>query len=109
MSSNSSESESSYHSGSEDVREYSDYEREVELSCEDESTLYTERSRLISPRKKRHVCADDPDAEWTAKYEKNMMEIKEQETRMNSRLDGSVEISEWYAYIKIYLWLYIQQ
>ena len=57
------------------------------------------------------MCADDPvaDAEWTAKYEKNMMEIKEQETRMNSRLDGSVEISEWYAYIKIYLWLYIQQ
>ena len=54
------------------------------------------------------MCADDPvaDAEWTAKYEKNMMEIKEQETRMNSRLDGSVEISEWYAYIKIYLWLY---
>ena len=57
------------------------------------------------------MCADDPvaDAEWTAKYEKNMMEIKEQETRMNSRLDGSVEISEWYAYVKIYLWLYIQQ
>ena len=57
------------------------------------------------------MCADDPvaDAEWTAKYEKNMMEIKEQETRMNSRPDGSVEISEWYAYIKIYLWLYIQQ
>ena len=57
------------------------------------------------------MCADDPvaDAEWTAKYEKNMMEIKEQETRMNSRLDGSVEISKWYAYIKIYLWLYIQQ
>ena len=57
------------------------------------------------------MCADDPvaDAEWTAKYEKNMMEIKEQETRMNSRLDGSVEISEWYTYIKIYLWLYIQQ
>ena len=49
MSSNSSESESSYHSGSEDVREYSDYEREVELSSENESTLYTERSRLISP------------------------------------------------------------
>ena len=46
------------------------------------------------------MCADDPvaDAEWTAKYEKNMMEIKEQETRMNSRLDGSVEISEWYAH-----------
>ena len=110
MSSNSSESESSYHSGSEDVREYSDYEREVELSSEDESTLYTERSRLISPRKSA-ICADDPvaDAEWTAKYEKNMMEIKEQETRMNSRLDGSVEISQWYAYIKIYLWLYIQQ
>ena len=38
MSSNSSESESSYHSDSEDVREYSDYEREVELSSEDEST-----------------------------------------------------------------------
>ena len=57
------------------------------------------------------MCAEDPvaDAEWTAKYEKNMMEIKEQETTMNSRLDGSVEISEWYAYIKIYLWLYIQQ
>ena len=57
------------------------------------------------------MCADDPvaDAEWTAKYENNMMEIKEQETRMNSRLDGSVEISEWYTYIKIYLWLYIQQ
>ena len=106
MSSNSSESESSYHSDSEDVREYSDYEREVELSSKDESTQSEADS---SVQGESAMCADDPvaDAEWTAKYEKNMMEIKEQETRMNSRLDGSVEISEWYAYIKIYLWLYI--
>ena len=38
MSSNSSESETSYYSDSEDVKEYADYEREVELSSEDEST-----------------------------------------------------------------------
>ena len=106
MSSNSSESKSSYHSDSEDVREYSDYEKEVELSSEDESTQSKTDS---SVQGESAMCADGPvaDAEWTAKYEKNMMEIKEQETRMNSRLDGSVEISEWYAYIKIYLWLYI--
>ena len=106
MSSNSSESELSYHSDSEDVREYSDYKREVELSSEDESTQSEADS---SVQGESAMCADDPvaDAEWTAKYEKNIMEIKEQETRMNSRLDGSVEISEWYAYMKMYLWLYI--
>ena len=38
LSTNSSESESYYHSDIEDVREYSDYGREVELSSEDEST-----------------------------------------------------------------------
>ena len=71
----------------------------------------TQNEADSSVQGKSAMCADDPvaDAEWTAKYENNMMEIKEQETRMNSRLDGSVEISEWYAYIKIYLWLYIQQ
>ena len=52
------------------------------------------------------MCADDPvaDAEWTAQYENEMQEIRDQEKRMKDqdRLDGVIELSAWYGHSYFY-------
>ena len=52
ISSSSSESESFKHSYGADVRKYSDYEREVQLSSE---CVYAKRSLLVSRQRKRYI------------------------------------------------------
>jgi hypothetical protein len=43
--------------------------------------------------------ADEPlaDDEWLQNYNRQETERLEQEEKLRSRLDGSVEVSEWYS------------
>ena len=99
MASTTSDSESSYNSDVAEIRNYSDHEGEVELSSGDESQ--TNSDPADSSDEEGALCVDDPvaDAEWTAQYEQEMQEIREQEQRMRDRLDGIIELSEWYGYL----------
>lgn len=40
---------------------------------------------------------DEPlaDEEWTARYEQELKQTEELERKLNARLDGSVNVSEW--------------
>ena len=45
------------------------------------------------------ACSDDPvaDEEWTADYEDEMRQVDILEEKMQKRLNGTTEISEWYS------------
>lgn len=101
MSLSACDSESSYNSDGSELKDYFDYEGEIEPSSEDEvSNRNTTNSGPDWSDQEGALCADDPvaDAEWTAQYEKEMQEIRDEEKRMKDRLDGVIELSEWYGH-----------
>jgi hypothetical protein len=100
MTSTSSDSESSIDSDRNRSKEHSDYKREVELSSDDDLSEAT-YSSLRDSSDEDALCADDPVAseEWTACYEQEMRENTEEEGRMRDRLNGVVEIGEWWVLI----------
>ena len=103
MSSRASDSESCYDSDEAKTRDYSDYEGEIEPSSEDEVSTKSQtnptNSASVSSDEEGALCADDPvaDAEWFAQYEQEMHEIRAHEKRMKDRLDGIIELREWYG------------
>ena len=100
MSSSASDSESSYDSDEAKTRDYSDYEGEIEPSSEDEVSNKSQTNPAsVSSDEEGALCADDPvaDAEWFARYEQEMHEIRAHEKRMKDRLDGIIELREWYG------------
>ena len=118
MSSSVSDSESSYNSDEAKTRDYSDYEGEIEPSSEDElsntrsdikSKSQTKYSASVSSDEEGALCADDPvaDAEWIAQYEQEMQEIRAHEKRMKDRLDGVIEIREWYGQTELIVLSYV--
>ena len=100
MSSSARDSESSYNSDGPELKDYSDYEGEIEPVSEDENR--DKSSTNSGPDwsdEEGALCADDPvaDAEWTAQYEREMQGIRDEEKRLKDRLDGDIELSEWYG------------
>ena len=95
MSLSACDSESSYNSDGSELKDYSDYEGEIEPSSEDEvSNRNTTNSSPDWSDQEGALCADDfvADAEWSAQYEKVMQEIRDEEKRMKDRLDGVIEL-----------------
>ena len=65
--------------------------------CEIEPESDADRESTPSVSDGEDVCADDPlaDAEWTARYERELEQEKELEQELNERLQGRKIVSEW--------------
>lgn len=96
MSSCSSDSEISFDSEDSEINFIAGYEIEAEQDV-DVSLASPQSSPLTSSDEEAAAYADDPlaDAEWTAKYQKEMDANEELERRLKDRLDGNVELSAW--------------
>ena len=102
MSSESTDSDTSQSSDYSEGSFSSEYEKEVEVESGDDSDHNVDEDATFSALstssdEETFLCADDPvaDDEWTARYEEEMQELREQELRLSARLDGTVNIGEW--------------
>ena len=72
---------------------------EIETSIIEGSTT-AETSKVLGDDA-TFACSDDPvaDEEWTAEYEEEIRQADILEEKMQKRLNGTTDISEWYSII----------
>ena len=93
----SSVSENEYLSENEEMSD--DGACEIETSIIEGSTT-AENSEVLGDDA-AFACSDDPvaDEEWTAEYEEEIRQADVLEEKMQKRLNGTTDISEWYSII----------
>ena len=73
---------------------------EIKTSIIEGSTT-AENSEVFIDDDAAFACSDDPvaDEEWTAEYEEEIRQADILEEKMQKRLNGTTDISEWYSII----------
>ena len=80
---------------------------EIETSIIEGSTT-AENSEVLGDDA-AFACSDDPvaDEEWTAEYEEEIRQADILEEKMQKRLNGTTDISEWYSIHFVYCCIYL--